>query len=138
MGGAVGAIENSYMQSALGRSAYERQKKIENLEDFIVGVNCFAGPHELEVMTERSVPEIYSAELITTAEKRQKENLTKLKKERINGDVSLTLKNLKEHAEDENINLMPDIIRCVECYATVQEISDVLREVFGEAKPMTT
>jgi methylmalonyl-CoA mutase N-terminal domain/subunit len=75
--------------------------------------------------------------LIATAEKRQKENLTKLKKERNNNDVSRTLKNLKEHAKDENINLMPDIMMCVGCYATVQEISDVLREVFGEAKPMT-
>ena len=137
MGGFVAAIENGYVRQAIARNAYERQKRIENLEDFVIGVNCFAGPNELEVMTERSVPEIYSAELIATAEKRQKENLTKLKKERNNNDVSRTLKNLKEHAKDENINLMPDIMMCVGCYATVQEISDVLREVFGEAKPMT-
>jgi methylmalonyl-CoA mutase N-terminal domain/subunit len=49
MGGAVAAIENGYMQRAVAQSAYERQKRIESQEDFVVGVNCFTGENELDL-----------------------------------------------------------------------------------------
>ena len=50
--------------------------------------------------------------------------------------VLASLKNLKSQAKDKDINLMPAIYECVESDATLQEICDVLREVFGEAQPM--
>ncbi|HDM76556.1 MAG TPA: methylmalonyl-CoA mutase [Deltaproteobacteria bacterium] len=134
MGGFVAAIENGYVQQGIARSAYEKQKKIENLEEFIVGVNCFAGPHELNVMTERSVDEVYSAELLATAGQRKCESLALLKKERNDKDVARTLKDLKSAAGKEEENLMPYIIECVKVYATLQEICDVMRDVFGEYK----
>jgi methylmalonyl-CoA mutase N-terminal domain/subunit len=135
MGGAVGAIENGYMQKAVAKSAYERQKKIENKEEFVVGVNCFTGPHEIDVKINRSVEEVYSADVMASAEQRQKENLIRLKGDRDNSLVAQNLKKLKQNAADESINLMPDILSCVKNYATLQEICDVLRDVFGEAKP---
>jgi len=134
MGGFVAAIENGYVRQAIARSAYERQKRIENLEEFIVGVNCFAGPHELNVMTERSVDDVYSAELLATAGQRKCESLALLKKERNDKDVARTLKDLKSAAGKEEENLMPYIIECVKVYATLQEICDVMRDVFGEYK----
>jgi methylmalonyl-CoA mutase N-terminal domain/subunit len=132
MGGSVAAIESGYMQRGVAQSAYERQKQIENQEYLLVGVNCFNGPHEIDVVTERKVPEVYSAELMATAEERKKEGLAKLKKERNNKEVARTLKKLEENARDEKKNLMPDIVDCVRNYATLQEICDVGREVFGE------
>src|SRR5512143_745233 len=59
MGGAVAAIENGYMPRAVAKSAYERQKRIESQEEFLVGVNCFTGPSELEVSVRRVVDELY-------------------------------------------------------------------------------
>ncbi|MBI5592952.1 MAG: methylmalonyl-CoA mutase [Deltaproteobacteria bacterium] len=135
MGGAIGAIENGYMQRAVAKSAYERQKKIENKEEFVVGVNCFTGPDEIDVKINRSVEEVYSADMMASAEQRQKENLIRLKSDRDNRLVAQNLKKLKQNAADESVNLMPDILSCVKSYATLQEICDVLRVVFGEAKP---
>ena len=132
MGGAVAAIDSGYMQRAVAKSAYERQKQIENQEFLLVGVNCFNGEHEIDVTTERKVADVYSAELMATAEERKKEGLAQLKKERNNKEVAKALKKLDETAKDEKKNLMPDIIECVKSYATLQEICDVGREVFGE------
>ncbi len=135
MGGAVAAIESGYMQRGVAQSAYERQKQIENQEYLLVGVNCFDGPHEINVVTERKVPEVYSAELMATAEERKKESLARLKKERNNKEVAKALKKLEETAKDEKKSIMPDVIECVKNYATLQEICDVGRKVFGEYKP---
>lgn len=135
MGGAVGAIDNGYMQKAVAKSSYEKQKKIENKEEFIVGVNCFTGQHEIDVKINRSVEEVYSADLKASAEQRQKENLKRLRIDRDNRQVEENLTILKQNAADETLNLMPDILACVKSYATLQEICDVLRSVFGEAKP---
>jgi methylmalonyl-CoA mutase N-terminal domain/subunit len=136
MGGAVAAIENGYMQRAVAKSAYERQKQIEKQEALVVGVNCFVGEQEIDVSINRVVEATYDPELMKTAEERQKANLVRLKRERNGTAVATSLKNLKAQAEDQDKNLMPAICECVESDATLQEICDVLREVFGEAKPM--
>jgi len=88
----------------------------------------------LDVMTERSVSDVYSAELLATAGQRKCESLAKLKKERNDKDVTRTLKDLESAAGKEEENLMPYIIECVKAYATLQEICDVMRDVFGEYK----
>jgi methylmalonyl-CoA mutase N-terminal domain/subunit len=135
MGGAVEAIESGYMQREVARSAYERQRRLENGEDFIVGVNCFNGPHELEVKTERQVPGVYDQKLKETAAERRVESLKNLKDRRNGGEVARTLKGLKDAAAKKDENVMPFVIESVESYATLQEICDVFREVFGEAEP---
>ncbi|MFW6276300.1 MAG: methylmalonyl-CoA mutase family protein [Bacteroidota bacterium] len=134
MGGAVAAIESGYMQREVAKSAYEMQRRVENNEEFVVGVNCFTGPHELEVITERQVPEVYSKELKDTATERARKNLSTLKKERENAEVTKSLNALKEVAETDEENVMPFVIECVKSYATIQEICDVFRGVFGEAE----
>ena len=136
MGGAVAAIENGYMQRSVAKSAYERQKQIEKQEDFVVGVNCFTEASEIEVSVNRMVEATYDPVLMKTAEERQKISLARFKRERHGKAVLTSLKNLKDVAVDKDKNLMPGICECVENDATLQEICDVLREVFGEAQPI--
>ena len=135
MGGAVAAIENGYMPRAVATSAYERQKRLESQEEFMVGVNCFTGDKELEVSVQRVVDELYNPEQMASAETRQLAKLAQLRRERDGTTVSRTLATLELHARDEGANLMPDLIACVKSEATLQEICDVLRGVFGEADP---
>jgi methylmalonyl-CoA mutase N-terminal domain/subunit len=82
------------------------------------------------------VEDTYDEESMRSAEERQKDALGQLKREREDRAVKTTLSTLREHAGDETVNLMPDILACVKAEATLQEISDVLREIFGEAQPV--
>jgi len=132
MGGAVAAIEKGYMQREVARSAYERQKRLEEGRDLIVGINSFTGDQELEVTTTRLVPHPYDPERRENAERRQVESLREVKSVRDNKEVARLLKELKREAAQGEVNLMPHFIDCVKAYATIQEICDVLREVFGE------
>jgi methylmalonyl-CoA mutase N-terminal domain/subunit len=81
------------------------------------------------------VEEVYSADLLASAEGRKIEGLKRLKRERNNVAVKESLNVLKQNARDESKNLMPDIMACVKSYATLQEMCDVLRDVFGTAQP---
>ncbi len=131
MGGAVVAIENGYMQRQVAQASYERQKRIENGEELIVGVNCFTGEHELEVKTTRLVPHPYDPKRMEEAESKQIANLKEVKRVRDNRTVLRLLKELKDAAKKEDENLLPKLIECVRAYATIQEMCDVLRDVFG-------
>ncbi|WP_199136937.1 acyl-CoA mutase large subunit family protein [Pedobacter sp. ASV12] len=122
MGGSVNAIENGYIQQEIANSAYQYQKEIESAERIIVGVNKFT--QETEALTEV----LNIDESIRTI---QTEKLNKLKAERNNDAVKISLENLKEAAKTER-NLMPYILAAVEEYATLGEIADSLRSVFGE------
>jgi methylmalonyl-CoA mutase N-terminal domain/subunit len=137
MGGAVAAIESGYMQREVGRSAYERQKKLEEGKELIVGVNCFLGESELEVSTTRLVPHPYDPERRDQAERQQIANLKEVKSRRNNKEVARSLKELKEAAQKEEVNLIPHFIECAKIYVTLQEMCDVLREIFGEYHPAT-
>ncbi|HSR13356.1 MAG TPA: methylmalonyl-CoA mutase family protein, partial [Thermodesulfobacteriota bacterium] len=80
MGGVVKAIESGYLQREVARSAYERQKRLEEGKDAIVGVNCYTGESELEVQTTRLVPHPYDPERRDNAEKVQIERLKEVKR----------------------------------------------------------
>jgi methylmalonyl-CoA mutase N-terminal domain/subunit len=136
MGGAVGAIENGYMPRAVAQSAYERQKRVEAQEDLVVGVNCFTGENELELSLNRAGDELYDPEHLRSAEERQRAKLAQLKRERSQAAVSRSLRALERDAKDAGVNAMPAIVECVKSEATLQEICDVLRGVFGEAEPV--
>lgn len=136
MGGTIACVENGYMQRAIARSAYERQKRIESGEDLIVGVNCFVGEEELEVLPTSLVPHPYDPVKRENAEERQIKNLLKLKESRDNTTVARLLGELRAKAKDENENLFPHLIECSKAYVTLQEMCDVLREVFGEYQPI--
>lgn len=122
MGGSVNAIESDYMQNEIASAAYQYQKEIETGERISVGVNKFT-------QTEEGLTEVFNID--DSIRILQTEKLNQLKSQRNNTEVKESLKAL-EHAALGNENLMPFIIDAVEKYATLGEISDVMRKVFGE------
>lgn len=123
LGGAVSAIEKGYIQKEIQNSAYKYQMEIEAGDRIVVGVNRFQIEEETHKDILKVDPEV---------ERVQRENLVQLKKERNNDEVNNKLEALKEAAKDSSVNLMPYILDAVKTYATLGEICNVLREVFGE------
>jgi methylmalonyl-CoA mutase N-terminal domain/subunit len=122
MGGSIKAIESGYIQGEIAESAYQYQKEIEKKKRIIVGLNQFQieeGPLR-DIL--RIKPEV---------EQYQKQKLSKVKKERDNSKVKQTLAALKKAAQGTG-NVVPPILEAVRVYTTLGEISDTLREVFGE------
>ncbi len=122
LGGAPKAIEKGYIQKEIQNAAYRYQMEVESLERIVVGVNKF------------QIQETDKKELLKvdkTVEINQREKLKVLREERNNEEVERTLKLLKEKAGTDE-NLMPFILEAVKAYATLGEICNVLREVFGE------
>ena len=132
LGGAVAALEKGWTQREVAKSAHEYQMQVETGGKIMVGANSFMGPEELDVKTTRMIAHPYDPTKREQAEITQITNLTKLKKERDNQAVQKTLARLKEEAKDENANLMFPILEAVKVYATIGEMCDILREVFGE------
>jgi methylmalonyl-CoA mutase N-terminal domain/subunit len=132
MGGVVAAIENGYIHSEMAKSAYQNQREVDSGERVVVGMNSFLGEDELEVIPPRMVPHPYDPVKRQEAEERQIANLAKIKKERDDQEVEKCLRHLKEAAMDENTNHLPALIEAVKSYATVGEMCNVFREVFGE------
>jgi len=128
MGGAVDAIEKGFMQREIVESAYKFQKEVESKKRIIVGVNEFISEEETPIKILQIDPEI---------EKTLVERLRRLKQQRDKAQVEEALGKLRRAAEREDENLMPYIIQAVKAYATLGEICDTLREVFGEYKPST-
>lgn len=122
MGGSVNAIENGYIQNEIGDAAYQYQVEIEAGARVIVGVNKFTQEQE-------GINDVFTIdESIRTI---QTDKLNKLKSERDNPAVEKALSDLKIAAKGTE-NLMPYILVAVEAYASLGEIADVLRSVFGE------
>jgi len=126
MGGALAAIEKGFMQQEIQESAYRYQKDVEEGRQVVVGVNKYKIEEKLTPKIFRVDPEIVKV---------QKEKLAKLRAERDNAKVRVTLEQLRKDAADEDINLMDSIIESVKAYATLGEICGILREEFGEYKP---
>jgi methylmalonyl-CoA mutase N-terminal domain/subunit len=122
MGGAVKAVESGYIQQEIADSAYQYQKEIEANKRIIVGVNQFQTEEKPLRDILRISPEV---------ERIQKEKLAQIKKERNSEKVKMALAALGTSAQGAN-NLVPSILNAVKAYATIGEISDTLREVFGE------
>ena len=122
LGGAVSAIEQEFQQNEISKSSFDYQKAIDSGEKILVGVNKF-------VTKETEIPEIQEIDKI--AVQKQLERLNNIKQSRDNDRVNSSLKALKETAEN-NGNLIPKIINSVKNHATLGEISDTLRQVFGE------
>ena len=126
MGGAVAAIEKGFMQREIMESAYRYQKEVESKKRIVVGVNEFVSEEKTPIKILRIDPEI---------EKTLVKRLNEVKGQRNNTKVKEALDNLRKAAEKEDVNLMPFIIQAVKEYATLGEICDTLRQVFGEYKP---
>jgi methylmalonyl-CoA mutase N-terminal domain/subunit len=126
MGGAVAAIEKGFMQREIVESAYRFQKEVEAKKRIIVGVNEFVTEEENPIKILQIDPEI---------EKKLVERLKQVKRQRNHVKVEETLDKLRRAAEQDDTNLMPFILQAVKEYATLGEICDTLRDVFGEYKP---
>jgi len=125
MGGAVEAIEQGYMQDQIARSSYEYQRNIQSGEKVIVGVNKYE-------VVEPPVENLFSVD--DSIRLNQMEKIKSLKSRRDNAKVNTHLAALKIAAQGTE-NLMPYILDCCESYATLGEIADVMRDVFGEYRP---
>ena len=124
MGGAVPATEKGYMQREIVESAYKHQREVEKKERTVVGVNDFTITEEVPIRILRVDPEV---------EKKQIDQLAGLKNRRNSKKTKATLDELRKKAEKEE-NLVTPILKAVRAYATLGEICDTLREVYGEYK----
>ncbi len=122
MGGSVSAIEQGYMQNEIAKSAYLYQQNIENKSKIIVGVNQF-------ISEDKNTTPVFKID--ESIRKIQTEKIMQLKAERNSTEVSNCLNKLEQDAR-ANINVMPSIINSVENYATLGEIADIFRKVYGE------
>jgi len=124
MGGMLTAIEKGYVQKQIQDAAYDYQKAVESGEITVVGVNKFQMEEE-----ERDF------QLLKVDEKvglNQIEKLKDLRSRRDNLAVRESIEEIRKAAKDNSVNMMPQIINAVRCYATEGEICGVLREEFGE------
>ncbi len=122
MGGMVEAIERGFPQQEIAESAYRFQQAVERREKVIVGVNDFVRSDE---------PPIEILYIDDSASDTQLEKLAKLKRSRDNDSVKRSLDSLRAAARTTE-NLMPRILEAVRAYATVGEMCDALRDVWGE------
>jgi methylmalonyl-CoA mutase N-terminal domain/subunit len=122
IGGAVRAIEHGFYQDHLAQSAYVWQKKVETKEEIVVGVNEFVSEEFQTPETLRMDPKL---------EHDQVERVQALRARRDGAKTDASLVKV-EQAAREGKNLMPHIITAVESFATLGEISDAMRRVFGE------
>lgn len=124
MGGAVRAIERGYVQNQISRSASDYQKKVDSGERVIVGVNKFVTDESSEPQTLTIDPEAASKQI---------HRVKQFKKNRDNLAVASSRESLSRAARNGE-NLLPHIIHSVKVRTTLGEISDTLRDVFGEYK----
>ena len=122
MGGMIVAIENGYPQREIQEASYRYARELENKEKIIVGVNEFT-------LEEEKPPETLVIDERTQEE--QCEKLRRLRESRNSETVKRSLSGLKRAAQGKD-NLMPPILECVRAYATLGEMCDILRSVFGE------
>ena len=121
-GGAIAAIENGYYASCIGEGAIRRQREFDKGERTVIGVNTYPCASNSPIESFRIDPSI---------EVDQIERLRKIRNERNNKTVKQALEYVREVAEGDE-NLVPPVLEAVRAYATVGEICDVLRDVFGE------
>jgi methylmalonyl-CoA mutase N-terminal domain/subunit len=120
MGGMVAAIERSYPQREIAEASYKYQVAVDKKEKIIVGVNDYVTPEKhLDIL-----------QIDESVARRQAERLSKLRADRSKAEVDRRLSALRKAAEGKD-NLMPFLFDAVKAYATVGEICDALREVFG-------
>jgi methylmalonyl-CoA mutase N-terminal domain/subunit len=123
-GGMLKAIERGFVQQEIQNAAYEYQQQVDNQEAIVVGVNRFAVEEEKPIPIQRIDPNL---------EPKQVERVRALRARRDAGPWNVALSGVEDAARSGQ-NLMPHIVAAVEASATVGEISDAMRRVFGEYK----
>jgi methylmalonyl-CoA mutase N-terminal domain/subunit len=128
MGGAVAAVEQGFIQKEIQESAYAYQKAVDSGEQVVVGLNKFQ---------QEETPPRNLLRVDPTVRESQVAKLSFLKEQRNHAAVTSTLADLKACAQGSD-NLMPAIMEAVKAYATLGEICDTLRGVFGEYTAVST
>ncbi len=124
LGGTLKAIERGYIQSEIQNAAYEYQQSVDRLESVVVGVNSFGIGEEKEIPLQH---------IDESLERKQVERLKALRAKRDQAKWKASLQQVEDTARGTG-NLMPAIVEAVEADATVGEISDAMRRVYGEYK----
>jgi methylmalonyl-CoA mutase N-terminal domain/subunit len=128
MGGAVAAIEKGFMQREITESSYRFQREVETKKRVIVGTNEYLSGEEAPIKTLKVDPLV---------ERILVDQMSKIKNMRNQAKARAALERLHDAAAKEDETLMPFILQAVKEYATLGEICDTLRTVFGEYKPLT-
>ena len=126
LGGAVAAIEDGFQVQEIGDAAFRHQREVDENDRIVVGVNRY-------VTETPRISGLLRVDATTAAE--QVERLRTLRRERDNMAVQISLARLADAARSSDANTIPPMMECVEKYATLGEICDVLRQVFGEYEP---
>jgi len=121
LGGMIPAIERGFPQREIAEAAYRYQQAVDRKEKIIVGVNDYVAAEE---------PPLETLQIDESVARQQRERLAELRRTRDNRRVTQTLKDLEAAARGSK-NTMPCILNCVRAYATLGEICDTLRSVFG-------
>ena len=127
MGGAPAALEEGYQIREIHESAYRHQREVEEDKRIVVGVNRYQADSPPIERLQSISPEETSGQL---------DRLARVRRERDDSSVRAALGRLEDTAKGSD-NTLPAILECVEAYATVGEISDVFRSVFGEQQEFT-
>jgi methylmalonyl-CoA mutase, N-terminal domain len=122
MGGVLKAIERGFVQQEIQNAAYEYQQKVDRHEAIVVGVNA------LQLDEEKTIP---LQRIDESLEHKQVERLRAMRAKRDRAKWQAALKQVEDTARGTG-NLMPAIVEAVEANATVGEISDAMRRVYGE------
>ncbi|HZU25582.1 MAG TPA: methylmalonyl-CoA mutase family protein, partial [Bryobacteraceae bacterium] len=121
MGGMIPAIERAFPQSEIANASYEYQHAVEQRERIVVGVNAF---------TDQEEEAIELLQIDESAGQLQEEKLRRLRADRDNDKVQSSLDALRRAAAGTD-NTMPYLLDCVRAYATLGEICDAFRDIFG-------
>jgi methylmalonyl-CoA mutase, N-terminal domain len=125
-GGVLRSIDSGFIQSEIQKAAYDFQRQVETKQQIVVGVNDFITPDSSN--PERTIPTL---RIDPEIERAQIQRVQSLRAKRHNSATQSALAELKRRASSSE-NLLPAILTAVESYATVGEISDTLRQIFGE------
>jgi methylmalonyl-CoA mutase N-terminal domain/subunit len=125
MGGILESVKKGYIQKEIATTSYRRQMRLETGEEVMVGVNRYQEKEEAPIDILR---------ISKKAQERQVKRNSKVKSERDENAVRTSLNELEEAMRNEKVNTMPYILKAVESYATLEEISNVGRKVFGSWK----
>tara|TARA_B100000315_G_scaffold260817_1_gene325765 strand:- start:6087 stop:7745 length:1659 start_codon:yes stop_codon:yes gene_type:complete len=123
LGGVIPAIESGFFQREIAKAAYDFEEKVNSKERIVVGVN--------EYVKEDETIDIPILKISEQAEKAQLESLSKLKAERNQQSVDEALKKVKDACENDT-NVLPPIIEASKAYATLGEIVNTMKQVYGE------
>lgn len=123
IGGAIEAINSQFQENEIATSAYEFQKSLESKDSIVVGMNQYRSSSKEQFDTQK---------IDESSIEDQLKRLKDFKENRDDNSVEESLQAIRENAKDENTNLMPFIITAIESKATLGEISDSLREIFGQ------